>query len=76
MADENNPTDGTESDGIESDGTEATAPPADAKAKFREALERKQGTEHRNAQARRNTGAVHGSEVTGPGKRTFRRKSG
>ena len=52
-----------------------TAPSADAKERFREALERKQGTAHRNAQARRNTGSVHGSEVAGPGKRTFRRKS-
>lgn len=70
MADENPSTSG------EAAQVPVTAPSADAKARFREALERKQGTEHRNAQARRNTGSVHGSEVSGPGKRTFRRKSG
>lgn len=48
----------------------------DAKAKFREALERKQGAAHRSAQGRTNTGSVHGPETTGPGKRTFRRKTG
>ncbi|WP_199423759.1 DUF5302 domain-containing protein [Actinotalea solisilvae] len=52
-----------------------TAAP-DAKARFREALERKQGAAHRSAQGRANTGVVHGSEVTGRGKRTFRRKTG
>ncbi len=82
MADENEPTSTRGGDDPAStaddaaDDTASTAPPADAMAKFREALERKQGTAHRNAQTRRNTGAVHGSEVTGPGKRTFRRKSG
>lgn len=49
---------------------------ADAKARFREALERKQGAAHRSAQGRANTGTVHGPETTGPGKRTFRRKTG
>lgn len=49
----------------------------DAKAKMREALERKQAAEHLTAEGRRNTGSVHGSEVTGAeGKRMFRRKSG
>ncbi len=49
---------------------------ADAKARFREALERKQGAAHRSAQGRPNTGTVHGPETAGPGKRTFRRKTG
>lgn len=48
----------------------------DAKAKFREALERKKSTSHRTAQGSGNTGAVHGSETTGPSQRTFRRRSG
>ncbi|MBZ2199232.1 MULTISPECIES: DUF5302 domain-containing protein [Occultella] len=50
---------------------------ADSKAKMREALERKREKEHMTAEGRRNTGSVHGSEVTGAeGKRVFRRKSG
>lgn len=48
---------------------------ADNKAKMREALERKKESEHITAEGRRNTGQVHGSEVTG-GRRMFRRKSG
>lgn len=48
---------------------------ADNKAKMREALERKKANEHITAEGRRNTGQVHGSEVTG-GRRMFRRKSG
>lgn len=47
----------------------------DAKAKMREALERKKEHDHISAEGRRNTGQVHGSEVTG-GRRMFRRKSG
>lgn len=48
----------------------------DAKAKMREALSRKKENEdHLTAEGRRNTGQVHGSEVTG-GRRMFRRKSG
>lgn len=47
----------------------------DAKAKMREALERKKSNEHLSAEGRRNTGQVHGSEVSG-GRRMFRRKSG
>lgn len=57
------------------DAREASAPPSDAKAKMREALERKKQAEHRTAEGRRNTGQVHGSEVVG-GRRMFRRKSG
>lgn len=52
------------------------APDDETKARFREALERKQQAEHRSEEARRNTGNVHGSGVTGGGKRTFRRKTG
>lgn len=48
----------------------------DAKSKMRAALDRKRALEHRTAEGRQNTGSVHGSEVTGPGKRVFRRKSG
>jgi hypothetical protein len=51
-------------------------PSDDAKARFREALERKQQAAHRTEEARRNTGVVHGSEVTSGGRRTFRRKTG
>jgi hypothetical protein len=54
----------------------APAVPEDAKARFREALERKQDTGHKTADGRQNTGMVHGPEVTGGGKRTFRRKTG
>ena len=54
----------------------ATSPSADAKARFREALDRKQDYAHRSAEGRQNTGVVHGSEVTSGGKRTFRRKTG
>lgn len=56
--------------------TPTTVAPADAKARFREALDRKQETAHRSAEGRQNTGVVHGSEVTSGGKRTFRRKTG
>ncbi len=54
----------------------AAAPENDAKARFREALDRKKDAAHRTEEARRNTGVVHGSEVSGSGKRTFRRKTG
>jgi hypothetical protein len=48
----------------------------DAKARFREALERKKAASHRTTQGSGNTGAVHGSETKGPSQRTFRRRSG
>ena len=48
----------------------------DAKAKFREALERKKAASHRTTQGSGNTGSVHGPETTGPAQRTFRRRSG
>ncbi len=47
-----------------------------AKEKMLQALERKKNREHLANETLRNTGAVHGSQVTGGGKRTFRRKSG
>lgn len=47
----------------------------DNKAKMRDALNRKKENEHITAEGRRNTGQVHGSEVT-TGRRMFRRKSG
>jgi hypothetical protein len=50
--------------------------PKDAKARFREALERKRAAASREGEARRNTGAVHGSEVAGSTRRTYRRKTG
>lgn len=53
-----------------------TEPEPTAKDKMREALERKNAKHHAQHQAQRNTGAVHGSQVDGQGKRTFRRKSG
>jgi hypothetical protein len=49
---------------------------ATSKEKFREALDRKNSAAHVSAEGSRNTGSVHGSESTGPGKRMFRRKSG
>ena len=48
----------------------------DAKAKFREALERKKSNQHRTADGSTNTGQVHGSETAGPSQRRFQRKSG
>lgn len=49
----------------------------DAKARFREALEKKNAAQHRHNDGQRNNGAVHGSETTGPaGQKMFRRKSG
>ncbi|MCB7137760.1 DUF5302 domain-containing protein [Cellulosimicrobium marinum] len=53
-----------------------TAPSEEAKAKFREALDRKNAARHRTADGETNTGSVHGSETVGPVQRTFRRKSG
>lgn len=53
-----------------------TTPSQDAKAKFREALDRKNAASHRTADGGSNTGSVHGSETVGPVQRTFRRKSG
>ena len=60
----------------ESPGTRPAAASEDAKAKFREALERKKAARHRTSQGTGNTGAVQGSETSGPAQRTFRRRSG
>ena len=48
----------------------------DTKAKFKEALDRKNAGQHRSAEGSSNTGTVHGSETAGKMKRVFRRKSG
>lgn len=60
------------------DGAADVAPAAadDPKARFKAALDKKNAAAHRSNQGSANTGAVHGSESTGPGKRMFRRKSG
>ena len=58
------------------DDTTAPAANDDAKAKFREALDRKKAAGHRSADGSRNTGSVHSSETAGPVQRQFRRKSG
>lgn len=57
-------------------GAAPTGPSEEAKAKFREALDRKNAARHRSADGGTNTGTVHGSETVGPVQRTFRRKSG
>ncbi|QAY62968.1 hypothetical protein ET495_06615 [Xylanimonas allomyrinae] len=54
----------------------STAPTQDAKARFKEALDRKNAAHGRSADGSRNTGAVHGSETKGPVQKMFRRKSG
>ena len=54
----------------------ATAPSTDAKARFKEALDRKNAARQRTSAGDVNTGAVHGSETTGPVQKMFRRKSG
>lgn len=52
-------------------------PRADVKAKMREALAKKQAAQHASAASARNTGSVHGPEVTGnASQKMFRRKSG
>jgi hypothetical protein len=48
----------------------------DAKARFREALDRKNAAQHPTVNTDGRVGAVHGSETLGPRRRTFRRKSG
>lgn len=51
-------------------------PSGDAKERFRAALDRKKKAEHHHEQARQTTGGVHGAEVAGSTRRTFRRKTG
>lgn len=59
-----------------SDDKKPTAPDEDAKARFREALDKKNAGSHPTAESERNTGSVHGSETSGPVQPMFRRKSG
>jgi hypothetical protein len=61
---------------MSADREKTPAPSDEAKARFREALERKKQSAHRSAEGRDATGGVHGPEVTGGGRRTFRRKTG
>ena len=61
---------------MSADRDRAPAASEDAKAKFREALERKKQAAHRSAEGREAESGVHGPEVTGGGRRTFRRKTG
>jgi hypothetical protein len=59
------------------DATENESPDADVKARFREALDKKNASTHASSAAgESNAGGVHGSETQGPVRRTFRRKSG
>jgi len=67
--------DDDEGDAMADDEKAATVS-EDAKAKYREALERKKATSHRTADGTSNTGQVHGSETAGPSQRRFQRKSG
>ena len=48
----------------------------DAKARFREALERKKSAQHRTSGGTSGPGAVQASETSGPTQRRFQRKSG
>ena len=57
-------------------GEHRPAASEDAKAKFREALERKKAASHRGASGTEGAGAVKGSETAGPVQRRFQRKSG
>ncbi|WP_277212786.1 DUF5302 domain-containing protein [Isoptericola croceus] len=58
------------------DDKRTTAPGDEAKARFKEALEKKNAAHHPTAAGERNTGSVHGSETSGPVQPMFRRKSG
>lgn len=48
----------------------------DPKAKFREALEKKRGQQHKAADGGSSESKIHGTHASAGGKRTFRRKSG
>ena len=50
--------------------------PAEAKDKFREALERKRGKRHPHEAATAGDSKIHDAHGAAGGKRTFRRKSG
>ena len=60
----------------EQDTPEADRPAAEAKDRFREALERKRGHKHPHEAASQQTSKVHDAHNAAGGKRTFRRKSG
>jgi len=55
---------------------DSAKPSEDTKARFREALEKKNAASHPTAGKDANTGQVHGSETSGPVQKMFRRKSG
>lgn len=76
MASPDGTADETATDSAEQAETRSTTPSEDAKARFREALDRKNASSHRSADGSRNTGSVHGSETAGQVQRMFRRKSG
>jgi hypothetical protein len=59
-----------------SDDKKSTAPDDETRAKFKEALAKKNAANHPSAASERNTGSVHGSETAGPVQPMFRRKSG
>ena len=56
---------------------DVSAPSNDAKAKFREALERKKSASQKHNDSQRSTtGGVQGTTSSGPTQRMFRRKAG
>ena len=57
-------------------GEHRPAASEDAKAKFREALERKKAGSRRGASGAGGVGSVKGSETAGPVQRRFQHKSG
>lgn len=57
-------------------GDAQTGPSDEAKAKFREALERKKAGHHRNGEAGSASGPVQDADPVAASQRTFRRKSG
>ncbi|MCL2467649.1 MAG: DUF5302 domain-containing protein [Micrococcales bacterium] len=60
----------------EASTTKPGAPSAEAKEKFRQALEAKKARSHRTSDGASSDGAVQGSETTGPVQTQFRRKTG
>lgn len=63
------------------DDANPATPAADSKANegkdaFRAALERKRSQQHAHNEETQADGKIHGSQSSGGGKRTFRRKSG
>ena len=53
-----------------------SGPSEDAKAKFREALERKKALHHPTAEGGTKAGPTHGADPVAASQQTFRRKSG